>query len=412
MRPLLNLLGEPVFNSYDILICVILIESVLLSVFYLFHSRILIGFYARLNGESSEQTSKRRHSARLLAGFLLLVGLTELVFLLTYNPIIYRSIHPHFGDWAFTSMALVFFFSGAVLYRYVTSLVVIGDLSLRIYLLPVGLFLMAILVSPLGLFGPKLEALFWKPHIMVAAVAFSLNTIFAVLTYRHLRHYQQEIHHYFANPDTVDIRWLVLVTVGFGLIWGLALVPPFMSQQNFPILREVIIHLPSLLKITLLTVAILFGLSQGVRIVRLLPENGVKDEVEPELQKTPDTSAVLLPRLQELMQQQHWYRRPDITVEQFAEVAGAPVKQVSQAINRHFEKNFYEFVNHYRIEEIKQNLRRENPSRVSIQKIYESAGFRSKSSFNTLFRKWVGMTPSEYRKKYCANLVQDQAAIE
>lgn len=399
MKTLLGALGQPIFNGYDVLILTIFIESVIFSAFYFFHSQVLIQFYARSADESKSKLRRRRYSAVVLSGFMLLVGVSELVFLLTYNATLSGWVANNIGIWSFSLIALVFFFPGALLFRYVTSLIYRRNLSRYFFLIPVALFFMALMVDFLGLFDGRLQEMFWRPYVLVATVAFALNAVLAVLTLWHLRRYQKQVQHYFGNLDAVDARWLVIVTGGFGLIWTMALIPPFIPQEDrWLVLQQVIIHLPSVLEVILLTVAILFGLSQGVRIVNVFPDRKTTDI--PEVPREPEFDSALLTKLEHLMVEENWYRRADITVDQFAEAAGVSVKLVSHAINRHFEKNFYEFVNHYRIEEIKSRLKHENPSRVPIQKIYEDAGFRSKSSFNTLFRKWVGMTPSQYRKKF------------
>ena len=64
--------------------------------------------------------------------------------------------------------------------------------------------------------------------------------------------------------------------------------------------------------------------------------------------------------------------------------------------------NFYEFINHYRIEEAKAMLA-ESCQGKTITDIYTAAGFNSKSVFNTFFKKHVGMTPSEYRREHTSN---------
>jgi AraC-like DNA-binding protein len=91
------------------------------------------------------------------------------------------------------------------------------------------------------------------------------------------------------------------------------------------------------------------------------------------------------------------YLMPDITLDILADELGIPAKDVSMVINRHFESNFYEFINRYRIEEAKHLLADEKNKSKTITDIYLEVGFNSKSVFNTFFKKIVGSTPSEYR---------------
>ncbi len=68
-------------------------------------------------------------------------------------------------------------------------------------------------------------------------------------------------------------------------------------------------------------------------------------------------------------------------------------------INRHFQKNFFEFINGYRIDEAKKLLANEKYEKVTIIEIMAQVGFNSKATFNTFFKKLVGVTPSQYRKE-------------
>ncbi|WP_256009336.1 helix-turn-helix domain-containing protein [Desertivirga xinjiangensis] len=69
---------------------------------------------------------------------------------------------------------------------------------------------------------------------------------------------------------------------------------------------------------------------------------------------------------------------------------------LSQVINTIFKKNFFEFVNEYRIKEFKQQVLKESNSHLSILGIALECGFNSKATFNSAFKKAEGVTPSEY----------------
>ncbi len=75
-------------------------------------------------------------------------------------------------------------------------------------------------------------------------------------------------------------------------------------------------------------------------------------------------------------------------------------KHISQAINSNSNSNFNDFVNSYRIEESATLLKETSKSELLISEVYYAVGFNSRSTFNTLFKKTFGITPSQYRKKY------------
>jgi len=122
-----------------------------------------------------------------------------------------------------------------------------------------------------------------------------------------------------------------------------------------------------------------------------------------EANKKPGPEKLLNPELADkidsTMRAQKPYLEPDLTLDMLAETLAMPAKDLSMVINRHFNHNFYEFINGYRIEEAKKRLADVQNKAKTITDIYLEVGFNSKSVFNTFFKKLVGMTPSEYRQR-------------
>jgi AraC-like DNA-binding protein len=71
---------------------------------------------------------------------------------------------------------------------------------------------------------------------------------------------------------------------------------------------------------------------------------------------------------------------------------------LSQILNNEIHANFYEFVNNYRINEVKKMFSKNENSRFTILTIAFECGFNSKASFNRIFKNVTGQTPSEYQK--------------
>ena len=72
---------------------------------------------------------------------------------------------------------------------------------------------------------------------------------------------------------------------------------------------------------------------------------------------------------------------------------------LSQIINEELNKNFYDLVNYYRIEEAKKLLVSVNGERTILDIAYD-VGFNTKSSFNRAFKKQTRMTPSQFKQKF------------
>ncbi|WP_242441638.1 helix-turn-helix domain-containing protein [Pseudoalteromonas piscicida] len=96
--------------------------------------------------------------------------------------------------------------------------------------------------------------------------------------------------------------------------------------------------------------------------------------------------------------EQYLHRQPRLTIFDVAAVIGLGVKDISWAINTCRGQNFNEYINGLRVNEVKQQLQEEGRSAVNILALAMNAGFNSKSSFNSVFKRQTGYTPSQFLK--------------
>lgn len=113
---------------------------------------------------------------------------------------------------------------------------------------------------------------------------------------------------------------------------------------------------------------------------------------------TPQWSEKYLHRLLQCMEQEQPYTDGDLTIQKLAERLSIPAPHLSQTINERLGQSFSDFINSYRVEEAKRRLLDPARKHYSVLAIAEEVGFNSKSSFNAVFKKFVNMTPSEFRK--------------
>jgi AraC-like DNA-binding protein len=104
--------------------------------------------------------------------------------------------------------------------------------------------------------------------------------------------------------------------------------------------------------------------------------------------------------LQDLMEIEKVYLDPDLTLQKLAKQLRIHYNHLSRIINERFGVSFKNYINRYRIEEAKRRLADSAEKDRNITDIMIDAGFYSKSTFNTAFRKFTGTSPSKYRKKH------------
>jgi len=115
-------------------------------------------------------------------------------------------------------------------------------------------------------------------------------------------------------------------------------------------------------------------------------KSGLKAEEAPELHQ----------QLLQLMQTEKPYLEPKLSLAQLAEILGVLPNHLSQIINQYEAKNFYDFVNSYRVEEFIALAKKDTDKNFNLLGLAFEAGFNSKSSFNQVFKKFKGKTPSEF----------------
>lgn len=112
--------------------------------------------------------------------------------------------------------------------------------------------------------------------------------------------------------------------------------------------------------------------------------------------------------LENKMQLEKSYLDTELTIDALAESISCTRHHLSQAINGKLNKSFYDYINHYRVEEAKHLLGNPDKDVHKIASIAYDAGFNSISTFNDVFKKVTGSTPSQYRKQREEKALQKQ----
>jgi len=105
-------------------------------------------------------------------------------------------------------------------------------------------------------------------------------------------------------------------------------------------------------------------------------------------------------QLVRFMEEEKPYLDVDLTIHDISIQLDIPRHYLTQVINGLMGKNFYTFINEYRIEEVKKLLVNEEFSKYTLTSIAFEAGFNSKSSFNSIFKSSTGMTPTQFKDAY------------
>jgi AraC-like DNA-binding protein/streptogramin lyase len=100
--------------------------------------------------------------------------------------------------------------------------------------------------------------------------------------------------------------------------------------------------------------------------------------------------------LELLMQRERLYVNPNLKIVDLAAILNVSTYTLSYLFNQYLDKNYYDYLNDYRIEEFKRLVDKDEYSKYTLTALAELCGFSSRTSFFRYFKKVVGITPNEY----------------
>jgi AraC-like DNA-binding protein len=113
---------------------------------------------------------------------------------------------------------------------------------------------------------------------------------------------------------------------------------------------------------------------------------------------TESLSLELKENLVHLFGKEKIYKESGICLESLANKLNTTRHNTSQVINEHFDMNFHELVNTYRIREAKEILNNDPQRNLNIIDVAYEVGYNNKVTFNKAFKKETQLTPSQYQR--------------
>ncbi|EIA08965.1 helix-turn-helix domain-containing protein [Flavobacterium frigoris] len=98
------------------------------------------------------------------------------------------------------------------------------------------------------------------------------------------------------------------------------------------------------------------------------------------------------------MEKDKLYLNGKLSIQEVSAKLNIPRQYISQVLNEHMDTNFQDFINKYRVEEFIKRLKNNQNNHFTLLAIAVDVGFNSKSSFNAIFKKSKGLTPTQFKK--------------
>lgn len=299
------------------------------------------------------------------------------------------------------------FLIGPAFYLYTKQLIGLPANRVQqvVHVLPFTLMMLSLLVTHLcfpqdfhllsAQITVSIMARLWAYTFISLQFVSLLGYLLVVL--RRLSQYRQTLRQQYSDLQGLELNWLSLVDYTFLLLISFIILLVGADLIGYRVgLRPAQIF-------SLCLVLILYALSVlGWRQPTIQREEDKTQNTYSKSGISPSEIPDLLAGLEGLMAKKQLYLQPGLSLNQLAGFMGVRTQQLSQLLNQELKQNFYDYINRYRIEFAKQRLI-ENDQASAILDVCFSSGFNNKATFNSAFRKFTGMTPTQFRQLATAN---------
>ncbi len=313
---------------------------------------------------------------------------------------------------------------GPLLYLYIKFLTV-ENLKFKwtywLHFLP----FIIVFVSAIVLVGKPVIRLdnFWAndPFLsfrLIYGVSFFISvTAYSVIAFILISRHQKNIHNLFSyTSEKITLSWLKIVAISFYVTYVMVFIIGVYVIFEGPIPYDPTIV--SYFGLTFFAFAFsVYGFKQpGIFNELYARRKRVHDEAVPAQEsvskevkyersglKMKDAEKYQKALLKH-MKEEKPYLDGGLTIHDLSQQLDIPRHYLTQVINENLFKNFYTFINEFRVEEVKKMLTNKAYNKYTLTSIAYEAGFNSKSSFNSVFKELVGKTPSQFREENIKNV--------
>jgi AraC-like DNA-binding protein len=244
------------------------------------------------------------------------------------------------------------------------------------------------------------------PAVVKAILTVPLAVVsgyYAVLGLQVLLKYQRLLPESYSYTEKINLNWLKGIVISLLVLFiVLFVIIKYSVSYGLLTYENLFAVVGSILAFYVFFIGY-FGLRQTTIFTNIPVTPNVVEEVPaPANYKnsglSDEMAAQLFQQLKHHMAEKKPFLDEDLNLTMLAQQLDITPNQLSQVINQQSASNFFNFVNSYRVEVVRERLKDPAYAHYSILNIGYDCGFRSKSSFNKIFKEMVGKTPSEYQK--------------
>lgn len=231
----------------------------------------------------------------------------------------------------------------------------------------------------------------------VIAVGTASQFLYMAFSFRLLQRYHLTAMAVRSDADSMKLTWIARALATFACVLVIDLIRLNMQPQT-PIDIKMAWYFLDTLVFFCISLFLLFkAVSKPQLFDAMLPyEKLVKGKPKSGEADDQQTATSLCQNIEDVVVTKELFKQQRLSIGDIANETGINVKDISWAINCGANKNFCEFINSLRIQFLKAKIEAGLPKDCKLLDLAFESGFNSKSTFNTVFKREVGMTPSQF----------------
>lgn len=220
-------------------------------------------------------------------------------------------------------------------------------------------------------------------------------SVYTVLAWRLLQSQKE--------TNTPFPRWPRHFLIGFAIfqfVWLLHLIP-----YLIPVASDYLLQKVSWYPIYIPLAIMVYWLGFNGFLNHLPTNKSVGKPVDKEV------AAATMTQLKKAMEVDRLFLDPSLSLTGLGKHTNLSVKTISAVLNQYANKGFNEFVNEYRVDEVKKALTNNTNTLLTISGLALECGFNSQPTFQRTFKQIVGMSPKEFQSKNAIRIEKNSAQI-
>jgi AraC-like DNA-binding protein len=258
------------------------------------------------------------------------------------------------------------------------------------FFIKIGSWITGFQSTHLDVFIISRENWFIAIYSLLSLVSFFAYSIVSLLV---VHRYRMNLRNEFSTINSkITLGWLIFVIIFYMTFMVTAYILGFI--EVFSHIETFAVFMTYFFLLVMVYFFSFYGLLQEQIYAQFAPD---KQDLYKNPRLTSEMIVAEIQRLTSYFRKEKPYLNSELTIYNLSDKLALSRHMLTEILNRGTGKNFYQFVNEYRVEEVKEKLKNPDFNRYSIDAIGFECGFKSKSTFYDVFKKYTGKTPTQYR---------------